>query len=535
MELALDGLSDLPTDFHEGFFWLLTETIKDLEQNKQKADGSFDWQLTNPSQIAELLSKVRKENIKDVTILAKLNQLMTLVSDSMATSEDLKLLLPESGNTPNPPAVKSEQKPPELKKIKLVASQMTRGKIQELFASFKDYDEETQTQIINISIKKWNSLHGLSPYYAFRHLWKYPTSGFDIIVILKRFLSEYTHPHQVLGYESPEAMIQGLSEWYSGLNNTTESGREYFLDLVRSRVSDDEISGVSRKFLAENHLIPALENLRPFKGQSWLQLFQSEISHKLTYKLEDFECNQVENGKYSVKEPDFSAIITYDGPRYLFAVLNKLNGKLFNSDIAYLNENEGQGTFASGYENESKEFLSIIRGLTLNGDALTKMYSLVSPKSAYINVGKDQNLKDIFYLYMCNHDLTPEESFDLINTPEKVQAFKYCSHIRRNSGSYHDSADFLSVIMVKSIEFFDFKDNETLKLLAELLDDISIGVIGRKITVHRRTDYDFTLGELILRKLQDERPEIHDALLGYMGLEALTIYDVKAFIETFLE
>lgn len=534
MELEFDDIASLPSELHEGFFWLLTETVQELDKKKLNSEGEFDWQLASPSRIAELLSKVSKANIKDVTLLAKLNQLMAIVEKAMEAAENERLLLSEPEITETGLVKKEQPQAPEMKKIKIVASQLTKRKAQEIFQYFGNYDEETQTQIINISIKKWKSLDGLDPHYVFRHLRRYPADGFDMIKVIESCLSTYSRPHEVLKYENLESMLDDLSEWYTGLSNATETGRAYFIHLLRVRCSGNDGSSAIKEFQAQQYLLPALDNLRPFMGKSWLSLFQSEITHKKTYALCDFSCRKVEDGRFTIEEPDFDTSKTVSGSTYLFSMYQKMNNRLIDADITTRNDSYPDKLVASSYSHEIKEFCSIIKGFTLNGDDLATMYSLINPGKGYIRTGSDNQLQNIFYTYMCNNDLTPEQAFDLINTPEKVKAFHYCTHIRSNYGSYHSSADFVSAVLVKAIDLISLKDDESLKLFAELLDDVSCRCLEPKINIHQRAQYDFSLGELILRKLQEDRPEIHNALMSYMEPSMLSIFEIKDFIGTFL-
>lgn len=532
-EFGFGDLSNLPREYYGDFFWLLTETVSFLEDGKKKGESSFEWTFTNPTQIISLLKKVKKADIPDLAVFAKINQLIKLIEESLESpkTEETKFL---PGESPKNELSLPEDPAAQVKKIKITPSQLTKGKVREIFESFKDYDEETQNQIIAASLKKWNSFEGLRPHYIFAYLKENPTSGHDPLVAFNDVINTYSRPYEVLGYKDPEEMVAAISVLYSTFAGATEAGRKYYIACLHQKLNGGRKDEGSNSFYAEHYLRPALGILRKYKDKSWIDLFGYQITLKRVFTLKDFVCKMVTDGNYVIKEPNFEEEIQSEATDYLFRVIEKLRNNLFETSILYLNESEKDDRFFAEYEKESRELLGIVRSLTLSGADMLKIYGEVRGDKTYRYFTGNNNLARIFYTHFCNHQLNKEQATEFVDSIEKVEAFKFCAQIYRNSGSYHSYEDFLSVILVECIDSFTLKCEDSLRLFTELIGSSSGACASRKIIIHRRKDYEVTLTELILEKIKADRPDIMEFIDDYFDAAAMPINNIRDFLKTFI-
>lgn len=537
IEFSNSTLQSLPKEHHEAFMSVLLELISFIEKKEEESNGEFsmEWDFTSTPALLQLLKSIDNSNIKNNVLKQRINLLSKRVEDSY--NAKLQQQKDKEKEVPSDTAlqvVKSSTdiaEVVEIKRLTVAKSKLTKGQVEEILRSIELYSEEDAEAIINLALKKWDeAILSLTPLRAYMYFKEHkvqqkfvnPLRSVSTFMAKERYNGNSQKLLNQVGFNSFAELINDAEKWYMTLDGATQEGCNHFIaNLHHNKIKDNFTkeeyhSECVMQYMNEVVLQPALEVLREYKGQDIGDIALQKI-RVLKKNLKPLDMGvsdivMVRDGNYVIREPLLNEEVSISVLDYTISILKILRGVLFEYDGTFLANSDELKVYSSKYEESAEELIAILNSYRLTGEGLKKVKAVDNGYQSPLQQSMLYAIKN----YFCNNEITAEISRDLIGSKETYEAFARFTDSRSNQGSYHDKTSFLYECLATIIDEFDFSRAEDRELFFTY--DVYTNNVDKKIVVHKKKEYGFSVYSKVMSKLKNEVPEVVNILKRYADL-----------------
>lgn len=500
--------------------------------------SDIEWDFTLVPKLIKTLNSLQSKHINNPLIIPSINNLITLIEKVQSESKKKKAIIP----------IKQEIKI-ENKTIKIQKSKLLKNDMMLILKNLHDYPEDVQEDMIAFALKKWSDMTYCIPAdISFKYFCCHTQQNTKEISkvkpphLLLNTLSENINGYMnVFSVKSINELVVAIKEWYSSLEGATEFGTKIFMYQIYNNLincfnsktmnwCDNDNLKDYYDFLYNEVLCYTLDILKPLKNCSFETLMQkinipkyyNYISNSREYKIGYFvdEC-----GIQHIIESTNNKFFESTCLDLIFKTIDLLsfNNILFSYCGTYINDalpcfkNEELETI---YGDKVKEFFTIIQSFTI----IDSDFEYLLSKSIDMDFSRKISFQKFIQFYLCMHKDIDKNILKLfISNEDRIKLFNdIFGSYSRSSGSYHDVADILNVILEKCADCFNFANYEdTKKFFMLRYPEFSY---DKQWDFHNRKKLDYCMQDLILNKLQKENKPIYDIVVRYCNNNKSFLY-----------
>ena len=521
---------ELPKEYREDFFLVLIMFLDNVDRLVRESDDvEVSWELYNIPKLMEYLSSAHTLKIDDITLRAKINNLVENIKTSFK-----KVEMKTNPNKEIVPIVNlvSVDKLESFKHMKLQKSGLTQGKLEEAMKNFDLLNDKDKIYLLDFMIKKnWT--------YAIKH--SKPVVFFDFLMIqlkeinpekqyiyysvfkpFRLLLHSVTHDltnwFEYFEVQDLKSLFQRVKEFYFSFEGATEIGWNGFIrDIVIRGVGSYKNIDAENEFVKEYRTIllsECVEEITETINQKGITF--GELLEQKEYN-EPIVCEKspdiLESG--GLKEYIKSGKVKCTTLVRYWNIYDKYRDVLFEYTGTYITSQHAddihfQDEVCNVQQNLIREFIQFLPSIYFDGFSLQKEIEKrgIDYNRFSVTGGDFEGVIRYIRFYFCYNYNDNEKylSLDFIKSfcysEEVSEIFRRFAPIGSYTGAFNSETEYDSYFYKRLENSLDFAKKEDMIVFFRLKTGVR---------------YNKKLYESFLNKLQEENKDCYDLIYNFIG------------------
>lgn len=521
---------ELPKEYRKDFFLVLISFLDNVDRLvKESEDVEVSWELYNIPKLMDYLSSAHTLKIDDITLRAKINNLVEKIKTSF---KDMKMKTSSNKELVKVTNLISVDKLGNFKHMKLQKSGLTQGKLEEAMKNFDLLDDKDKIYLLDFMIKKnWTyaTKHSKSVVFFDFLMFKLKEINLDkqymycsIFKPFRLFLHSVSHELpkwiEYFGVQDLKSLFQRVKDLYFSFEGATENGwNGYIRDIVIRGVGSYKNIDAENEFVKEYRTIllsECVEEIIEIINQKGITF--GELLEQKEYN-EPIVCE---------KSPDI--LETGDLKEYIklgkvkcttlvrfWNIFDKYKDVLFSYSGTYLvskheDEIHFQDEVGNVQQNLIREFIQFLPSIYFDGFSLQKEIEKrgIDYNRYSVTGGDFEGVIRYIRFYFCYNynDNDKYLSLDFIKSfcysEEVSEIFRRFAPIGSYTGAFNSETEYDSYFYKRLEDSLDFAKKEDMVVFFRLKTGVR---------------YNKKLYESFLNKLQEENKDCYDLIYNFIG------------------